>query len=182
MSTNMECSKLKIPVYRYFNDEQISGTQDFRYVCLQPGCPKMEGEMKMHLVTEKKEDSDKTIHHLYPACNWGGNTLNELLNHLQEKHQAPRFRHHIDYCCGQLFFSRIQAVLHFMNHALRFQDNTTPIVNIGSKDELCQHLCMRLDMERKIVMDTNYYSCTPAKRKLAQPDFKVFEVTKNSEK
>ena len=59
MSTNMECSKLKIPVYRYFNDEQISGTQDFRYVCLQPGCPKMEGEMKMPLVTEKKRTVTK---------------------------------------------------------------------------------------------------------------------------
>ena len=30
---------LRIPVYRYYSDEQISGTEDFRYVCLQPGTP-----------------------------------------------------------------------------------------------------------------------------------------------
>ena len=165
---------LRIPVYRYYSDEQISGTEDFRYVCLQPGTPLNKEQDDTAKTTTETATMMENVVEQEQVCNRGFNTLNTFLNHLHDEHQAPRFRNHMDYCCGQMFYSRLQAVIHFMNHALRFT-HINPYINTGTGDEVAQQTCTRLETERKIIIekakkDMNIPS-SAVKRKL--PDFNV---------
>ena len=140
---------LRIPVYLYYSDEQISGTKDFRYVSLQPGTPLNKEQDDTAKTTEKAAMMENVVEQ-EQVCYRGFNSLNTFLNHLHDEHQASCFCNHMDYCCGHMFYSRLQSVIHFMNHALLFI-HINPYINTGTGDEVAQKTCTRLETEQKLL-------------------------------
>ena len=103
---------LKVPVYRYKSESEAKSLTDWRYVCLQPD------------VTGDSDSDAAAAELLGRRCNWGCNNLEGFFQHLYESHNFPyAFRPNIDFCCGQLLTSKMQGILHYMNHALCFENS-----------------------------------------------------------
>ena len=128
---------MTFPVYQYNDDDSPAGNLiKWKYVCLQP-CEK----------ADDADEPDEGIGH-EGICNWGTMCTEELFGHLRTCHMAPMLRDEIDYCCGQLITSRLEGMLHFINHALVFA-NEAPHVNDGYCEEISKYVCMKLEVEKK---------------------------------
>ena len=141
---------LKLPLYWYKSAAEAKSLTDWRYVCLQPA---------------EDSDSDAAAELLGRTCNWGCNNIQGFFQHLYESHNFPyAFRPDIDFCCGQIITLKMQGILHYMNHALRFE-NCKPYINDGAVDENYKYVLLRLQTETRILAEMMNKNLPMKKRK-----------------